>query len=204
MRRRSRGIGLVFCSVLLLAIVGYWIRGYWYCDTIGGAWGFTPPPPGVQMPAGRHWYVGVSSSYGQIRTYVTRMDCPEPGGSRCSFDTGTIPAARGGRWSASGTFGLVWRMHLLGFAVQKDLWSVGGPGSGLSLTEINDWTVVLPFWLVSMIGALPLVLLVRGLRRDRRMRRRQRLGLCLRCGYDLRASAERCPECGTAIDAGVR
>ena len=43
--------------------------------------------------------------------------------------------------------------------------------------------------------ALPTGLLV-PLRKGARRWRRKRGGLCLGCGYDLRASAERCPECG--------
>ena len=46
--------------------------------------------------------------------------------------------------------------------------------------------------LVASAGWLPL----RWLGRWRRVRRRASLGLCSDCGYDLRASGNRCPECG--------
>ena len=32
-----------------------------------------------------------------------------------------------------------------------------------------------------------------------RRRKRRKLGLCVKCGYDVRGSAERCPECGERI-----
>lgn len=62
--------------------------------------------------------------------------------------------------------------------------------------SIPRWTLVLPFWFPSLVlgGAL----VFSGVPLFRRLRR-QRLGLCMTCGYDLRASPEQCPECGAAV-----
>ena len=60
------------------------------------------------------------------------------------------------------------------------------------------WQVAVPLWIPAFIFGL-LLHSCRPLHFHRR-RKRKRLGLCLKCGYDLRGSKERCPECGQEFE----
>jgi len=55
--------------------------------------------------------------------------------------------------------------------------------------------VALPYPLLVLATGIPMSFLLLRLHRKRR---RSSLNLCPICGYDLRATPERCPECGTA------
>jgi hypothetical protein len=58
----------------------------------------------------------------------------------------------------------------------------------------------MPYWLPFGVLASPLALWLRRRRRTRKIIRR---GLCPTCGYDLRATPDKCPECGH-VPAGPR
>jgi hypothetical protein len=73
-----------------------------------------------------------------------------------------------------------------------------GPRYNAPPGRTEEWGFRLPYWLIVAATVVPSVRMLRRLRRSRRhfwVRR----GLCGGCGYDIRASAGRCPECGEPI-----
>lgn len=78
--------------------------------------------------------------------------------------------------------------HWHGFALQNDT------------NGAQSWSrVVMPLWPFTTVAAIVSAFSLIIYRAERQRRRLIASGRCARCGYDLRASADRCPECGTKI-----
>jgi hypothetical protein len=89
--------------------------------------------------------------------------------------------------------GSLHRRTRLGFGVNRADWVK----TGYPPWSETSWVVVVP-WpaAVVLLGAVPAA---RGAIAWWRRKRRRQAGRCARCGYDLRASPERCPECGRGV-----
>jgi hypothetical protein len=78
----------------------------------------------------------------------------------------------------------------LGVVVSREPW----PGMGGQ--NHPCFRAVVPFWLLVALPAVPALV---AARRRWRSRTRLRAGRCVACGYDLRATPGRCPECGKGV-----
>jgi hypothetical protein len=76
-------------------------------------------------------------------------------------------------------------------------------GSFAGMPGSSGTQLIVPLWCPFVLFALLAVPGTLTWHRRRRARWRQRENRCASCGYDLRASGGRCPECGTARDDAV-
>jgi hypothetical protein len=73
-------------------------------------------------------------------------------------------------------------------------WAIGPDAFSNAAFSEHGFRILFKAWaLVILTTILPLA----WIRRTIRQRRYAKVGKCRKCGYDLRASPQRCPECGT-------
>ena len=100
-------------------------------------------------------------------------------------------------WSPADAGSPEWQWGRTGFGWHSD-YDARDP---ITQIESSAWTILAPLWFVVLVLAiLPSYMLARVMRL-RRERLRLARNFCPSCGYDLRASSLRCPECGAACKA---
>jgi hypothetical protein len=143
----------------------------------------------------------VISKDGRLRLILYRG---LPGSSPFRWRRGAVPLRRPAtaRSYSSRHYGPVEAGVGVGLYHVTETW---GAENAAGASRSDGWVSVTwhvlaaPHWLVTLLAALPLLPSALGaLARRRRAARRARVGLCAACGYDLRASPARCPECGAA------
>lgn len=124
----------------------------------------------------------------------------EPAGIRLSEvpDFYRVAEHRSILWQSSPPLtGEIWSRHPPLLA-RPPLWQFLGFSFDRNTYSLDLWTLTIPSWFpLSIAVTWPASCFIRY-RRHRRTSR-LRLGLCPTCSYDLRATPDRCPECGTPI-----
>lgn len=191
--RRASRIGLLSVSACLslaiaIAISALWVRSHWVCDSVESQ-------SLVPVGSGRYRFSDTAIALGTDYAVVTRQ--VEEGTGMQPYD----PLPAGWVWSrdpppppvARHTWRSRWFGWVMGFSFSYGH-SAPHPPDG---EYFYNFQAVIPDWsLVLAAGLLPAWWAVRRLRRCRRPVSAQ---VCIRCGYDLRGTPERCPECGALV-----
>lgn len=216
-RRRIIGTGLaIVCMLLAVALAALWWRSRTHKDILGWTTERIDPAAALINPP-----VLFGTTYSSAaRTFSVRSD---DGFVRLTrdvylqqddeWDGGPPPMRTKPPISMPYPF-----PHEPGWQCKRGIIRYGSPQSlrlsWFSTINVDDITsdsdfprrawdyqsrvVSIPFWAPIALLSLPMIVLLVRRARERRL---TRVGLCRTCGYDLRASPDRCPECGAAVTA---
>ena len=177
MRRALLNLVTILSTLLLTALVALWIRSYWVHDVYGVVHG--EDDPAIARVA------TVVSTAGVIILSRSTVTYTNPNGAASA---GFLRRTLSGRKSVPVPSG-PWRFDFPLPGIHH--WGTARPDR-----TSDEWFVTVPYWLVAALAA---VLPAWRFRRAWLRRRRAVPGVCRACGYDLRASSGRCPECGTEV-----
>jgi hypothetical protein len=178
MRRKTFAITAVISMTLALALTGFGIRSFFRADTISISTSeLIRSPSGTAVDPIR--CLSLSSNRGRLLTTYFH------------FSVGKIANYTSFDYRSTACYAQnPGKVNLPGFRWNYETMSDGAMW----------WSVELPIpLLVVFMSIVPIV----GWRRRRR-HHRFASGFCINCGYDLRASTDRCPECGVAIALDVQ
>ena len=181
--------GWTVVSLLLLAvIVGWCVRSYVVKDNISYRWSqddgtsWASQWRGVAIGRGGLFCYECSEGplTGELYENVHRANLNTPPGWLWVKDgTPTDPRRWESQHSTWERLGFIHRVNLTYSGWMKD--------------RSSHW--ILPIWPFALVVSLPLLPWLLKLRR-----RSGRAGHCRQCGYDLRATPDRCPECGAVVE----
>jgi hypothetical protein len=199
--------------MLCLAIVALWVRSDRVSDTLTRtAARFPLIPNDITDPHDPEFHVRT----GRILVLRVASNC----GSLCLSGQRSIPTLQVGPdnmkdWQADYPEGVFYLWDRSAADPEPDALTILAPRTMLgragfryreysifgisSFVNFTAWELTTPMWsLVVVFALLPAIRSALLLKRWRG-RRRSASGLCASCGYDLRASKDRCPECGTLV-----
>ena len=196
MRRKLFTLLAGISLLMLIAAVGLGVRGYFRADTF--SYQHTPNSSG----GGGHFdSLYLTSSNGRLLWWVQRLSIDyysvltDEELSRMDHRHGLHHNASDPKslYVGGNQFGET--ADRFGFGLETHS---AAPAPDFSPSDyLSGTTILLPAWFLALLFALLPALRLRRYFLDRQ---RNRPGFCRQCGYDLRATPLRCPECGMVVD----